>query len=89
VKQLVTVFGRMTMENGRAIANAAVRNHIGKTITDATGAFQMDVDKRYPSVSLTMSDNGICEVDLDLAKAKGVKWVGDVVCNVQTILAQR
>ncbi len=89
VKQLVTVFGRMTMENGRAIANAAVRNHIGKTITDATGAFQMDVDKRYPSVSLTMPDNGICEVDLDLAKAKGVKWVGDVVCNVQTILAQR
>ncbi|MFV8861043.1 CS1-pili formation C-terminal domain-containing protein [Serratia fonticola] len=89
VKQLVTVFGRMTMENGRAIANAAVRNHIGKTITDATGAFQMDVDKRYPSVSLTMPDHGICEVDLDLAKAKGVKWVGDVVCNVQTILAQR
>ncbi len=89
VKQLVTVFGRMTTENGRAIANAVVRNHIGKTTTDTTGAFSMDVDKRYPNVSLSMPDHGICEVDLDLAKAKGVKWVGDVVCNVQTILAQR
>lgn len=89
VKQLVTVFGRMTTQNGQAIANAAVRNHIGKTTTDETGAFSMDVDKRYPSVSLTTLDQGICEVDLDLAKAKGVKWVGDVVCAVQTILAQR
>ena len=89
VKQLVTVFGRMTTQNGQAIANAAVRNHIGKTTTDATGAFSMDVDKRYPSVSLTTADHGICEVDLDLAKAKGVKWVGDVVCSAQTILAQR
>lgn len=89
VKQLVTVFGRMTNQNGQAIANAAVRNHIGKTTTDAAGAFSMDVDKRYPNISMTMADHGICEVDLDLAKAKGVKWVGDVVCNVQTILAQR
>lgn len=89
VKQLVTVFGRMTTENGRAIANAAVRNHIGKTTTDAAGAFSMDVDKRFPSVSLTTEDHGICEVDLDLNQARGVKWVGDVVCSVQTILAQR
>ncbi|WP_431223866.1 CS1-pili formation C-terminal domain-containing protein [Serratia sp. L9] len=89
VKQLVTVFGRMTTENGRAIAHAAVRNHIGKTTTDETGAFSMDVDKRYPSVSLTTKEHGICEVDLDLAKAKGVKWVGDVVCAAQTVLAKR
>ncbi|WON78855.1 CS1-pili formation C-terminal domain-containing protein [Serratia sp. UGAL515B_01] len=89
VKQLVTVFGRMTTENGQALANAAVRNHIGKTTTDAQGAFSMDVDKRFPSVSLTTEDNGICEVDLDLGKARGVKWVGDVVCKPQTVLAQR
>lgn len=89
VKQLVTVFGRMTTEKGRAIANAAVRNHIGKTTTDATGAFSMDVDKRFPSVSLITEDQGICEVDLDLNQARGVKWVGDVVCAVQTVLAQR
>ncbi|WON76151.1 CS1-pili formation C-terminal domain-containing protein [Serratia sp. UGAL515B_01] len=88
VKQLVTVFGRMTTESGRALANAAVRNHIGKTTTDATGAFSMDVDKRFPSVSLTTEDYGICEVDLDLNQARGVKWVGDVVCAMQTILAQ-
>ncbi|WP_029987826.1 MULTISPECIES: CS1-pili formation C-terminal domain-containing protein [unclassified Serratia (in: enterobacteria)] len=89
VKQLVTVFGRMTSGNGQAIANAAVRNHIGKTTTDGAGAFSMDVDKRFPSVSLTTEDHGICEVDLDLSQARGVKWVGDVVCTPQTILAQR
>jgi hypothetical protein len=89
VKQLVTVFGRMTTGNGQAIANAAVRNHIGKTTTDANGDFSMDVDKRFPSVSLTTEDHGICEVDLDLNQARGVKWVGDVVCTPQTVLAQR
>jgi hypothetical protein len=89
VKQLVTVFGRMTTGNGQAIANAAVRNHIGKTTTDANGDFSMDVDKRFPSVSLTTEDHGICEVDLDLNQARGVKWVGEVVCMPQTVLAQR
>ncbi|MFC0226664.1 CS1-pili formation C-terminal domain-containing protein [Serratia aquatilis] len=89
VKQLVTVFGRMTTKNGQAIANAVVRNHIGKTTTDATGTFAMDVDKRFPSVSLVREDSGICEVDLDLDKARGVKWVGNVICTPQTALVQR
>ncbi|NIF48660.1 fimbrial biogenesis outer membrane usher protein [Enterobacter sp. Ap-1006] len=89
IKQLVTVFGRMTTENGKAIANAQIRNHIGKTTTDENGDFSMDVDKRYPVVSLTTADNSVCEVDLDLRKARGVMWVGDRVCETQTILAQR
>ncbi|VEC00583.1 fimbrial outer membrane usher protein TcfC [Cedecea lapagei] len=89
IKQLVTVFGRVTTEQGKAIANAKIRNHIGKTITDENGDFSMDVDKRYPVVSLTTADNNVCEVDLDLRDARGVMWVGDMVCQTQTILAQR
>ncbi len=89
VKQLVTVFGRMTNGKGQAIANAAVRNHIGKTVTDAKGAFSMDVDKRFPGVSLTTEDHETCDVDLDLKQARGVKWVGEVSCTPQTTLALR
>lgn len=89
VKQLVTVFGRMTNGKGQAIANAAVQNHIGKTVTDATGAFSMDVDKRFPGVLLTTQDHGTCEVDLDLSQARGVKWVGEIMCTPQTTLALR
>ncbi|MBP6116038.1 MAG: CS1-pili formation C-terminal domain-containing protein [Neisseriaceae bacterium] len=87
VKQLVTVFGRLTTEQGEALANAQIKNHIGKTVTDSSGAFSMDVDKRYPTISL-VDDSQQCDVELDLAKAQGVLWVGDLDCGVGTQLAK-
>ncbi|EMZ5815138.1 TPA: CS1-pili formation C-terminal domain-containing protein [Klebsiella aerogenes] len=89
IKQMITVFGRMTTQDGKPIPNASVRNHIGHTYTDGDGKFSMDVDKRFPVVSLAMHDNAICESELDLRKARGVKWVGNVICEKQTTLAQR
>ncbi|WP_283192348.1 CS1-pili formation C-terminal domain-containing protein, partial [Klebsiella pneumoniae] len=52
IKQLVTVFGRVKDRRGGYYANADILNHIGKTRTDELGEFAMDVDKRYPVITL-------------------------------------
>ncbi len=83
VKQLVTVFGRVKDRRGGYYANADIHNHIGKTRTDELGEFAMDVDKRYPVITLVDKFGGICEVDLDLREAKGAVWVGEIPCEIQ------
>ena len=89
LKQMVTVFGRMKAPDGTLLASAQVRNHIGRTQTDTQGQFAMDVDKRYPVISLQQDDKQVCEAELDLSSARGVLWVGDIICDPQTILASR
>lgn len=81
IKQMVTVFGRIKAEDGTLLANAYIKNHIGRTRTDDKGEFIMDVDKKFPVIDFTHSGNQSCEVDLDLSKAQGAVWVGDVVCT--------
>lgn len=78
---MVTVFGRIKAEDGTLLANAYIKNHIGRTRTDEKGEFIMDVDKKFPVIDFTHSGNQTCEVDLDLSKAQGAVWVGDVICT--------
>jgi hypothetical protein len=81
IKQMVTVFGRIKAEDGTLLANAYIKNHIGRTRTDEKGEFIMDVDKKFPVIDFTYRDNQSCEVSLDLSKAQGAIWVGDVICS--------
>ncbi|WBF47766.1 fimbrial biogenesis outer membrane usher protein [Serratia rubidaea] len=81
IKQMVTVFGRIRAEDGTLLAHADIQNHIGRTRTDANGEFIMDVDKKFPVIDFSSADNQRCEVELDLSKARGAVWVGDVVCS--------
>jgi hypothetical protein len=81
IKQMVTVFGRIKAEDGTLLANANINNHIGRTRTDEKGEFVMDVDKKFPVIDFTYRHNQSCEVALDLSKAQGAVWVGDVVCR--------
>lgn len=83
IKQLITVFGRVKDSRGGYYANADIHNHIGKTRTDEQGEFAMDVDKRYPVITLTDKFGGLCEADLDLKGAKGAVWMGDISCEIQ------
>ena len=83
VKQLVTVFGRMKKIEGGYFTHTDIHNHIGKTRTDETGEFSMDVDKRYPFIMLVDANGNVCEADLDLSEAKGAIWVGDILCEKQ------
>ena len=81
VKQMVTVSGRIRAEDGTLLANAHINNHIGRTRTDNTGGFVMDVDKKYPTIDFTYGNNQSCEVGLEISQARGAVWVGDVVCT--------
>ena len=91
VRKLVTVFGRIKSSDGKLIANAYIKNHIGRTRTDNNGEFSMDVDTRYPVISVVHGNdqNVLCEADLNLDGSKGALWLGDVTCENQTTLAQR
>lgn len=81
IKQMVTVFGRIKAEDGTLLANANINNHIGRTRTDEKGEFVMDVDKKFPVIDFSYRQDQTCEVALDLSKAQGAVWVGDVVCR--------
>lgn len=89
VKSMVTVFGRVRYPNGQLAANTDIHNHIGKTRTDAKGEFAIDIDKKFPVITLVSANGNICEADLDLEKARGAAWVGDVQCALQSTMAQR
>ncbi|WP_296235805.1 TcfC E-set like domain-containing protein [uncultured Enterobacter sp.] len=89
VKSMVTVFGRVRYPNGQLAANTDIHNHIGKTRTDAKGEFAIDIDKKFPVITLVSASGNICEADLDLEKARGAAWVGDVQCALQSTMAQR
>lgn len=81
VKQMVTVSGRIRAEDGTLLANAHINNHIGRTRTDDKGEFVMDIDKKYPTIDFSYGNNQSCEVELELNKARGAVWVGDVICS--------
>ncbi|OAT34733.1 CS1-pili formation C-terminal domain-containing protein [Proteus myxofaciens] len=90
VRQLITVFGRLKSPDGEYIKYASIRNHIGRTKTDQNGEFSMDVDVRYPVISLLQDDQQtICEADLNLQGARGALWVGEVTCSPQKAFAKR
>ena len=89
VKQLVTVFGRVKRPDGSYYANTDIHNHIGKTRTDDKGEFAMDVDKRYPVITLLDKNGGICEADLNLTDVRGAAWVGEIPCQMQQQTASR
>lgn len=78
---MVTVSGRIRAEDGTLLANARINNHISRTRTDENGEFVMDVDKKYPTIDFRYSGNKTCEVALELNRARGAVWVGDVVCS--------
>ncbi|ATL91585.1 hypothetical protein CK911_01355 [Aeromonas sp. CU5] len=71
VKQMVTVFGRLVDESGTAIANASIKNHIGETVTDAQGAFSIDVDASIPEVEVDSSQTGTFKVAMAIPAASG------------------
>lgn len=81
VKQMVTVSGRIHAEDGSLLSNAHINNHIGRTRTDSNGEFVMDIDKKHPTIDFNYGKNQSCEVDLELSKARGAVWVGDVICS--------
>jgi len=41
----------------------------------------MDIDKKHPTIDFNYGKNQSCEVDLELSKARGAVWVGDVICS--------
>jgi outer membrane usher protein FimD/PapC len=84
IKQMVTIFGRVYYPNGELAANANIHNHIGKTKTDAKGEFSLDVDKRYPVLTLIEANGDICESTLQLEHARGAAWLGDVRCQYKS-----
>lgn len=89
IKQLVTVFGRIRHSDGQLAVNTDIHNHIGKTQTDEKGEFAMDVDKKFPFITLLERNGSVCEAELNLQGARGAVWLGDIHCVSQNQTAQQ
>lgn len=89
IKQMVTVFGRLKDAQGQLIADTEIHNHIGRTRTDDAGNFAMDIDKKYPFISIAGQKGSLCEAELNLKDSRGAVWVGDIQCLSQSRVARR
>lgn len=88
IQQMVTVFGRIYYPSGELAKHVNINNHIGKTVTDENGEFAIDVDKRYPILTLIERDGGLCEATLDLKAKDRIVWVGELQCQVKKTSSQ-
>lgn len=88
VQQLITIFGRIHYPSGDVAQNAPLNNHIGKTMTDEFGEFSIDIDQRYPVLTLTQADGAQCESKLDLRSNESAVWVGDLYCQSKSNLSK-
>ncbi|WOE30358.1 TcfC E-set like domain-containing protein [Acinetobacter sp. SAAs470] len=80
VKQMVTIFGRIRYPDGEIASHVQLNNHIGKTKTDFNGEFSLDVDKKYPVITIVKENGDICESTLSLKEQQGVAWLGEISC---------
>lgn len=83
LQQLITIFGRIHDSSGELAQNAPLNNHIGKTVTDEFGEFSIDIDKRYPVLTLTQTDGTQCESQLTLNTTESAIWLGDLYCQTK------
>ncbi|MEX0633121.1 CS1-pili formation C-terminal domain-containing protein [Serratia ureilytica] len=65
IKQMVTVFGRIKAEDGTLLANAYIKNHIGRTRTDERANYHGRRQK-FPVIDFTHSGNRAIAKWLDL-----------------------
>lgn len=79
VKPMVTVFGQLTRADGAPLRHVMVRNHIGQAQTDEQGNFAIDVDQRYPEVSVEPEAEERLRVNLDLKDVGATAWLGKIV----------
>lgn len=79
IKRMVTVFGQLTGVDGAPLRHVMVRNHIGQARTDEQGNFAIDVDQRYPEVSVEPGAAERFRVNLDLKDAGATAWLGKIV----------
>ncbi|MCG8708006.1 TcfC E-set like domain-containing protein [Brenneria sp. 4F2] len=89
IRQLVTVFGRVRLANGKPAVNSDIQNPLGKTQTDEKGEFALDVDKKHPFITLMEKNGGVCEAELNLQEARGAVWLGDILCVRQNQTARQ
>lgn len=80
VKQMVTVFGRIHAQDGSVISNKKLVNKLGHVNIDDRGEFSIDIDKRYPELIVSDGEQEICEIKIDLSKARGAVWLGELSC---------
>lgn len=88
IKRMVTVFGRLIDDSGKAIANATVRNHIGESVTDELGSFSIDVDASIPEIEVSSNETGTFKVAMQLDGGHGgggVVTLRDVVWSPKNI----
>lgn len=82
IKQMMTVFGRLTDAQGDPLRHARVKNHIGETVTDANGQFSIDVDAAYPEVQVDpQHDRDPFKVEMSLPSGESTAWLGDIIYN--------
>ncbi|MGL4614032.1 MAG: TcfC E-set like domain-containing protein [Shewanella sp.] len=84
VKQMITVFGRLTNADGSVLANASVRNHIGSTVTDGNGNFAIDVDSNFTEIVVEpaeVANSAKFKVEMSLTSENGMALLGDIVVD--------
>lgn len=68
VMQTVTVMGQLYGSDGMPLKGAQVRNHAGRSVSEADGFFTLEMSARQPTLEVEHPDVEGCSFDLDSSR---------------------
>jgi outer membrane usher protein FimD/PapC len=83
VMQTVTVIGQLYGNDGKPLKGAQVRNHVGRSVSEADGFFTLEMSERRPRLDIEHPDIDACSFELDgseLHREGNTLMVGHLRC---------
>lgn len=87
VMQTVTVMGQLYGSDGKPLKGAQVRNHAGRSVSEADGFFTLEMSARQPTLEVEHPDVVGCSFELDNSKHRregDTLMVGSLQCKTAT-----
>jgi Mat/Ecp fimbriae outer membrane usher protein len=92
VMKTMTVIGRLVDVLGRPLKGVQVANHAGRTFTEPTGVFALELSERTPTLDISRGDEALCQLRIDRpnGSAAGEHVIaGDLICGKATPEAEQ
>jgi hypothetical protein len=92
VMKTMTVIGRLVDVLGRPLKGVQVANHAGRTFTEPTGVFALELSEHTPTLDISRGDEALCQLRIDKPSGSAAGehvMAGDLVCGKAIPAAQQ
>jgi hypothetical protein len=92
VMKTMTVIGRIVDVLGKPLKGVQVANHAGRTFTEPTGFFALELSERTPTLDISRGDVALCRLTIEKTAGASVGehvMAGDLTCGDPAQAAER